>query len=105
MLFGKALGAFSYEVNVRALAQHLPRGADGIGNVLNAAHSPGAEGVAIHNESIELNLAFAVQKTATASVEGFVVFHHHNCGFDCIKRRASTLKQVPPGSHGLAHAI
>ena len=86
MLLCKSLRAFRHKIHMRALAQHLARSADGIGNVLHASHASGAESGAVHDEGIELHLAFAIQKAAAPGVEGLVVFHDDNRFFGGVER-------------------
>ncbi len=84
MLLSKALGAFCDKVHMRTLAQHLAGGADGIRNVFHAADSAGTKRVSVHDERIKLNLALAIQETATAGIKGFIVFHDDDSLFDCV---------------------
>ena len=95
VLGGEALGAFADEVYVRAFAQNLARGADGIAQPFDAADAAGAERGAVHDEGVELHSAVAVEKAAAPGVEGLVVFHDDDGFFDRIERRATTLEHAP----------
>ena len=105
MLCGEALRTFSHKVDMRAVAQNLASGADGIAKPLDAADASGAQGRAIHDEGVELHLAVAIEETAATCVESLVVFHDDHGFFDRIERRAATFEHAPARSHGIAHAV
>src|ERR1035437_1918125 len=82
---GKALGAFGHKIDVRAVAKNFPGGANRVAQALHATDATAAQGRAVHDESVELHLAVAVQETAAASVEGFVVLENDHGFFDCVQ--------------------
>ena len=66
---------------------------------------PAAQGVAVHDEGIELYFAVAIQKAAAAGIESLVVFHDDHGFFDRVERRAAAFQHPPARSHGVAHAV
>jgi hypothetical protein len=64
----------------------------------------GPESGTVHNQCVQLNFAFAVQKAATAGVEGFVIFHNDYSCFGGVESRAALVENLPSGSDGVAHA-
>ena len=105
MLGGKTLGTFGDEINVRAVAKDLAGGADGIAQTLDAADAATAEGLAIHDEGVELHFAVAIEKTAAAGVESFVVFHHDDGLFNRVEGGAAQFQHTPTGRRGVADAM
>src|SRR5437588_12858524 len=75
MLLGKALRAFSDKIDMRALVKHQARGLYGVANAFDTADAAGAQGGAIHHESVKLHAAVASEKAAAAGVKSFVIFH------------------------------
>ncbi len=105
MLGGKTFSAFGDEIDVRAVAENLAGGANRIAQALDATYAAAAQGRAIHDEGVELDFAVAVQETAAAGVEGFVVFENDDGFFDRVKSRAAAFQNAPSGSGGVAHAV
>src|SRR5262249_6668246 len=105
MLLGKSLCSFGDEIHMRAFTEHLTRGADGIGNVLDASHAAGAECGAIHDESIELDLAYAIKEAAAAGVESVVVFHDDHGFFRRVERGAAVFENAPSFIDGFANTV
>src|SRR5438132_14396054 len=56
---------------------------------LKRATPPSAEGPAIHNRSISLNLTHQIECRASPSIEHRIVFHCNNPGLDGVEGRAS----------------
>ena len=78
-----------------AVAQNFAGGADGIAQALDAADASGAQSGAVHNERVELDFSFTIQKAAASGVEGLVVFHDDNGLLDGVKRRTAVLEHAP----------
>ena len=72
-----------------AFAENFAGGADGIAEVLDASYASGAQGGSVHDESVELDFAFAVEEGASAGVESVVVFHDDNGLLDGVEGGAS----------------
>src|ERR1019366_8470215 len=87
-LGSKALGAFGDEIDMRAVAENFAGGANRVAQTFDAS-AAAAQGRAVHDESIELYLAIAIQETATAGVEGFIVFENHHGFFDGVESGAA----------------
>ena len=105
VLGGKALGAFRDEINVRTVAQNFPGGANRVAQTFDATHSTAAEGRAVHDESVELHLAVAVQETAAAGVESFIVFENDHGFFDRVESGSAAFERAPSCRRSIAHAV
>jgi hypothetical protein len=105
VLLGKALSSFAYKIHVGALAEHLASCPDGIGDMLDASHAASTESGPIHDQGVELDLAFAIEEAAATGVEGFVVFHDDYGFFDGVKSRAPFFEHTPTGIDCLLHAV
>jgi hypothetical protein len=107
------LSSLGNEIDMRAVTQDFSSSPDGIRQALYTSDSPRAKSGPIHNQGIELDLSIAVQETAAAGVEGFVIFHDNDRFLDGIERRATAGQCFPPGSNrpldtvkvGINHAI
>ena len=73
------------EIDMRTVAENFAGGANRVAQTLDASDAAAAQGRAVHDEGIELHLAIAIQETAAAGVEGFVIFHHDHGLFDGIE--------------------
>ena len=104
VLGGEVLRAFADEINVRAFAQNLARGAHRIAQALDAADAAGAERGAVHDEGVELDFAVAIEKAAASGVEGLVVFHDDDGFLDGVERRAAALEHAPSRSQRVGDA-
>jgi len=69
-----------------------------IAQMFDAAHASRAQAGTVHDQSIELHLAFAIQKAAAAGVEAFVIFQDHNRLLDRVERAALAVEHIPAGS-------
>src|ERR1043166_5407506 len=105
MLRREPFRALRDKVHMRAIAQNLPRCPNRVPQPFNTPDAAGTQGRAIHNERIELYFAVAVQKAATASVKGFVIFHDNDSFLNRVERRPAGFKYAPASSHGIANAI
>lgn len=105
MLCRKALGAFCDKINMRTVAKNLACCANRIPKPFDATNPSPAKRSAIHDERVELHLAIAIQKAASASVESLVVLHHNHGFFDRIESRAAAFEGSPSGVNGIAHAV
>src|ERR1700690_4060719 len=105
MFGGEAFRALGDEVNVRTVAQDFAGGAHGIAQTLDTADAASPQGCAIHDESVELHLAVAVEEAAAPGVEGLVVFHHDYGRFDRVERGAAALERMPACGGGVADAV
>ena len=81
VLLGEILGSGADEVDVRALVEDEARGLDWIAEAFDAGDPAGAERCAIHEQGVELDVAVAGEKAASAGVEGLVVFKDSDSGF------------------------
>ena len=105
MLLREAFRAFGNEVNVRTFAEYLARSSNRIGDVIHTTDAARAKRGAVHDEGIELDLAFAIEEAATASVKGLVIFHNDDSFLGSFERGATFLKDAPSGSDRIAHAV
>ena len=71
--------------------------------MLYAADATGAQSFAIHHKSIKLDPSVAGEEAATAGIEGFVIFHGNDRGFDGGKSVFPVCQQLPSGGHGGAN--
>ncbi len=101
---GEALGADADEVDVGAFIEDEARGADGVGEVLDAGDAAGAEVFAVHEEGVELDAAVAGEKGAAPGVEGVVVFHDDDGGLDGVEGGATAAEDLPAGVECVADA-
>src|ERR1035441_307920 len=90
---------------MRAVAENCAGGANRVAQTFDASDAAAAQGRAVHDESIELYLAIAIQETATAGVEGFIVFENHHGFFDGVESGAAAFQHVPSGGGGVAHTV
>ena len=88
-----------------AVAENLAGGANRVAQALDAADAAAAEGRAVHDESVELHFAVAVQETAASGVESFVVFENDDGFFDRVESRAAAFQHAPSGGGGIAHTV
>jgi len=79
---GKALRAFSDEIDVLALFEDEAGGLDGVAKALDAGYAAGFHAAAIHEQGVELDAAVGGEEAAAAGVEGGVVFKNRDCGFN-----------------------
>ena len=93
------------KINVRALAEYLAGGAHRIAQAFDAADASGAKRGAVHDESVELDFAVAIQKASAAGVEGLVVFHDDDGFLDGVERRAAALEHAPSRGQRVIHAV
>src|SRR5208282_893000 len=105
MLGGKALGAFRHKIDMRAVAKNFAGGANRVAQALDATDAAAAQGRTVHDESVELHFAIAVQETAAAGVEGFVVLENDDGLFDRVQSRAAAFEGAPSRGNGIAHTV
>ncbi len=105
MLLREAFRALADKIDVRTFAQNLACGADRIFDALDAAHAPGTQRGAIHEERVHLDFAFAVEEAAAPGVEGFVVFENDESFLDGVQSRAASLQHNPARCEGVTHAL
>ncbi len=105
VFFSKPFRPLRDKIYMRTFTQHLPSGANRIGDPLHAADSASAKRRSVHDEGIELHFAIAVEEAAPTRIEGFVVFHDDNSFFDRIQRCATPLKDTPALGERFAHAV
>ena len=77
---GKALRAFSDEIDVLALFEDEAGGLDGVAKALDAGYAAGFHAAAIHEQGVELDAAVGGEEGAAAGVEGGIVFKNGNGG-------------------------
>src|SRR6185437_5383548 len=73
--------------------------------MLNSTDAASTQRVAVHDESVELNFAFAIEEAAATSVKRFVIFHDDDSFLDSVEGGAALLQNAPTGGHSVAHAI
>src|SRR3954451_20754932 len=73
--------------------------------MLNSTDAAGTQRVAVHDESVELNFAFAIEKAAATSVKGLVIFHDDDGFLDGVESGAGLLQNAPTGGDSVPHAI
>ncbi len=84
-------------VDVRRLLQHQPRRLNGVAQPLHAGHAAGLQVCAGHQQGVALDAAVAGQKRSAPGIEGVIVLHHSNGGFDRVSGRSTTRESVPTG--------
>src|SRR5580704_16497452 len=92
VLGGKALGTLRDKIDVRTVAKNFPGGTNRIAQALDATDAPAAQRPAVHDKSVKLHLAIAVQETAAASVKRLVVFKNDNGFFNRIESGAAVFQ-------------
>ena len=102
---GELLGSLGDEVDVRAFVEDEAGGLDGVAQALDTGDSAGAEGVAVHDEGVELDAAVAGEEAATSSVEGGVVFEFGDGGFDSVDGGGSALEERLAGLEGVKDSL
>jgi len=86
---GKALRAFSDEIDVLALFEDEAGGLDGVAKALDAGYAAGFHAAAIHEQGVELDAAVGGEEAAAAGVEGGVVFKDSDGGFNGVNGGAA----------------
>ena len=102
VLGGEALGASADEVDVRGFVEDEAGGLDGVAQALDAGDAAGAEVGAVHEQGVELDAAVAGEEGAAAGVEGVVVFHDGDGGFDGVDGGAAAREAAQPAARALA---
>ena len=97
LLDGKLLGTGANQHHVLAGFEHLARQANGVADALDRRYGAGPEARAIHDDGVELDVAFAVQVRTDAGIECGVVLQHHDGRFDGVERGAAALEDFPSG--------
>lgn len=97
VLVGEFFRAAGDQHHVLTVFQDCARQADGIVNMFDCGDCAGFQRVAIHQDRVELHVAFAIQVRAISGVERGVVFQNHNSGFDGVNRGAAGGKNFPSG--------
>ena len=100
VLGGETLGTRADEVDMRRFFEHQAGGLDGVAEALDAGDAAGAEVGAVHEQGVELDAAVAGEEGAAAGVEGVVVFHDGDGGFDGVDGCAAVLELCPAGGQG-----
>ena len=104
VLRGEALGAGADEVDVRRLVEHEPRGLDRVRRRSTQATPPARSVLAVHHQRVELHAAVAGEEGAAAGVEGVVVFHDGDGGFDGVEGGAVLREHSPAGGESVGDA-
>ena len=105
VLAGEALGTRADEVDVGALVEDKAGRLDGVAETFDAGDTAGAEVRAVHEEGVELDAAVSGEEAAPAGVEGLVVFHDDDGGFDCGDSGAPGFKDGVSGGEGVGDAV
>ena len=100
VLGGEEFGAGADEVDVGGLLEDEAGGLDGVAQALDAGDAAGAEVGTVHEKGVELDAAVAGEEGAAAGVEGVVVFHEGDGGFDGIDGGAAAGERRPAGGEG-----
>jgi hypothetical protein len=101
---GKALRAFSHEVDVGTFLKDEACGVDRIAQVFDAGDAAGFHAASVHEEGIELNAAVGGEEAASSSVEGGIVFEDGDGGFNGIDGCAAAGEDFVTDFEGVAHA-
>ena len=105
MLAGEAFGTGRDEVDVGALLEDEAGGLDGVAEALDAGYATSAEGRAFHDEGVELDASIAGEEGAPAGVEGVVVFHDGDGGFDGFGGWGSFVEEGAASAEGVGDAV
>src|SRR5258708_4404182 len=89
---------------MRALVEDEARGLDWIAEALDASDPASAERGAIHEQGVELDVAVAGEKAASAGVEGLIVFENSDSGFDGFDRTGAVFQQGVADGEGIGDA-
>ena len=100
---GELLCARTNEIDVWTFFEDQTGGLNGVAKMLDTGHAASFHAVAVHEEGIELHAAIGGQKTATAGIEGGIVFEDSDGGFDSIESRAALRKNVVAGFKRIAN--
>jgi hypothetical protein len=73
--------------------------------MLHASHAPRPKRIAIHDERIELYLAFPVQETASSGIESLVFLHDDHSGFNCVEGGSTAFENAPTSIDGIPNTI
>jgi hypothetical protein len=101
---GKLLSADADEVDVRTLFENQAGSLNGIAEMFYASHAASLHAATVHEERVELNASVGGKKTATAGVEGGVIFEDGDGGLDRIERRTAASKKGVAGFKRVADA-
>jgi len=93
---GKLFGSGSNEIDVLAVFENEAGGLNGVAKVLDASHAASFHAATVHKEGVELDAAVGGKKTASAGVEGGVIFENGDGSFNRINGRSAA------GKNGIA---
>lgn len=102
---GKFFSALGDEVDVVALVEDEASGLDGVADALNTGDAAGAESSAVHEQGVELNTAVASEEAPAAGVEGGIVFHRSDSGFDRVDGGRTAFEQAPAFLEGVEDTL
>ena len=105
VLAGEALGSGAHEVDVRAFVEDEAGSADGVTEAFDAGDAAGAKIGAVHEEGVELDAAIAGEEAAATGVEGVVIFHDDDGGFDSGDGGATGLEDSVSGGEGVGDTV
>ena len=100
---GELFSSCTDKIYVRTIFEHEARGLDWIAQALNACNATGLHAATVHQKSVELNAAVSGEKASPSRIEGRVVFHHGDSGFNCIDRCPTPRQNSIAGFESFAH--
>ena len=100
----KLFGARTDKIHVRTLLKHETRRVNGISQALDASHAARFHSSAIHQERVELDASVGSKKTASAGVEGGIVFEDGDGSLYCVDSRATARKDLVADFKRMANA-
>ena len=104
VFFGEFFRAVGDEHHVFAVFEHAAREADGIVDVLYGGDCSRFERAAVHEDGVELDVAFGIQVRTEACVERGIVFQDYDGGFYGVNRSAAAGENFPSGFEGALDA-
>ena len=73
--------------------------------MLHASHTARPQRRPVHDERIQLDLGFAIEKAAAARIECLIVFHDDDRFLHRIQRRSATLQNAPSSGYRVPDAV
>jgi len=95
ILDGKFFRAAGYQHHVFTFFENQPRQANRILYVFHGSDRAGFQGLAVHYDRVELNVAISIQVRAEARVKRGIVFEDDNGAFHCVDRATGLGQNFP----------
>ena len=96
----KLFGAGAGKVDVGAAFEHQAGGLNRVLQPLHAGHGARSQGLAIHQQSVELHPAIGGEKAAQAGIKGFIVFEQGDGMLDRVQGGGSLEEQFVARLYG-----